>query len=94
MISTNRNLFLDHLLDATQGTAFISIAECQSDPFGAGSARSTDSMDVILRFHREVIVDDVRDVVDIDAASGDVGGDQDSRPSITETVEGSLTSGL
>ncbi len=46
MISTNRNLFLDHLLDATQGTAFISIAECQSDPFGAGSARSTDSMDV------------------------------------------------
>ena len=94
MIRANRNLFLDHLLNATQGTAFISIAERQSNPFSASSARSTNSMDVVLGLHRQVIIDDMRNVIDIDATGSNISGDQDSRPSIAETVQGSLPSGL
>jgi len=35
-------------------------------------------MDEVFGFLREVVVDDVRDVVHVDATSGDVGGYEDA----------------
>src|SRR5262249_26639663 len=39
---------------------------------------AADSMDEVFGFLREVVVDDVRDVVHVDATSGDVGGYEDA----------------
>ena len=44
-------------------------------------------MHVILGMHREVEVDHVRDPFDVDAARGDVGGDEHSRASRFERVQ-------
>ena len=42
----------------------------------ASATGTADTMDVILRFHRQAIVDDVRDAGDVDAARGHVRCDQ------------------
>ena len=42
----------------------------------AGSRRSPDAMDISLGRLRQLVVDDMRHAVDIDAARGNVGGDQ------------------
>ena len=46
-------------------------------PDAAGAAGAADAVDVALAVLGRVEVDDVRDAVDVDAAGGDVGGDQD-----------------
>jgi hypothetical protein len=43
-------------------------------------------VDIALRIVRQVVVDDVRDVVDIDSASGDVGRDEDMDAAPLEAV--------
>ena len=45
-------------------------------PAGARAARAADAVDVGLGHVGQVVVDDVRDAVDVDAARGDVGGHQ------------------
>ena len=52
----------------------------------AGGA--TDAVDVGLRRRGHVEVDDVGDVVDIDAAGGDVGGDENLGLSSPKRIEG------
>ena len=42
----------------------------------ASATGAADTMDVILRFHRQTIVDDMRDAGDVDAARGDIRCDQ------------------
>src|SRR5688572_12492214 len=42
----------------------------------ARSRRAADPVDVLLRVLRDVVVDDVGDIGDIEATRGDVGGDQ------------------
>src|SRR4051794_14600474 len=43
---------------------------------GAGARRAADAVHVVLGLGRRVEVDDVRDPGDVDAARGDVGGDE------------------
>ena len=47
-------------------------------PFGAGSACTADSVDVVFRAFRQVIVNDVHDVGDIESARSDIGRNQDT----------------
>ena len=47
-------------------------------------------MDVILRFHWQAIVDDVRDAGDVDAASGNVGCDQNFGAAITQRLQATI----
>ena len=47
-----------------------------ADAGAAGAARAADAVHVALAVLRRVEVDDVRDAVDVDAARGDVGGDE------------------
>ena len=94
MIRANGNLFLDHPFDPAQSTPFFVVAERQGDPFGTGSSGSSDAMHVVLGFNRQIVIDDMRNVVDIDATSGNVRCDEDSRPSVTKTVQCPLSCGL
>ena len=50
--------------------------EGDADAGAPGAAGRPDAVDVVLAGGRGVEVDDVRDVVDVDAAGGDVGGDE------------------
>ena len=45
----------------------------------AGAAGPADAVDVVLGDHRQLEVDDVRERVDVDAARGDLGRDQERR---------------
>ena len=46
------------------------------DALAAGPADPADAVDVGVRRRRHVVVDDVGEVVDVEAAGGDVGGDE------------------
>ncbi len=67
----------DEALERAQGAVIIRSDEADRVADGQGPARAADPVDVILRVHGKVVIDDVRDAVDIDAAGGDVGSHED-----------------
>ena len=60
----------------------------------AGPAGAADPVHVGLGVGRDVVVDDVADPLDVEAAGGDVGGDQDVELAGLELVDGALALGL
>ena len=58
------------------------------------AARTADAVDVDLLVFGALVVDDVRDVVDVDASRGDVGGDQDVDLAVTEGTQSLLAGAL
>src|SRR3954447_13756964 len=66
----------DQLLDVAQERPLLGVAERDRDAGGAGASRAADAVHVALRNIRQVVIDDVADAVDVDAAGGDVGRDQ------------------
>ncbi len=56
-------------------------------PVRAGARGAADAVDVLLGHVGQVVVDDVRDIVDVDAARGDFGGDENTRLALLEAVE-------
>ena len=75
------------LLDLAQQGAFAIIAERDRAARGAGARRAADAMDVSLGRLRQFVIHDMRHAVDVDAARGDVGRDQDARAAPAEIVE-------
>ena len=73
-----RNGDADQLLDVAQEGALLRVAERDRDAVGAGARGAADAVHVALGHVRQVVVDDVGDAVDVDAAGGDVGRDQDA----------------
>ena len=47
-----------------------------ASPCVAGATGTTDAMDVVVRHHRQLVIDDVRELLDVKAARGDLGRDQ------------------
>ena len=94
MVLHNGNPLVDDPFDPSQQSPFFAITERECESFSTRARGATDSVDVIFGFHRQVKVDDVRDVVDVDAACRDVGCDEDSRPPVTEAVQRALPRGL
>ncbi len=66
--------------------------ECIASPLRA--TRASDAMNVRIRRVGHVVVDDVRDAVDVESARGNVGGDHDGEVSSFETVQGLLALSL
>ena len=56
-------------------------------PVMPGAAGAADAVDIIVRLPRHVEVDDVADAFDVEAARGDVGGDEDVDLVVLEAVE-------
>src|SRR5688500_10675311 len=84
----------DEFLDVTQVLAFFGVAEGDGLAGGAGPAGAADAVDVGLGDVGEVVVDDVGDGVDVEAAGGDVGGDEDRRLFGFEGFHGPAALGL
>ena len=53
----------------------------------SGPARPADPVDVVLGDHRQLVVDDVRQLLDVEAARGDLGRDEDRGAAGLEVVE-------
>ena len=53
----------------------------------AGAAGAADAVDIIVRMPGHVVVEDVADALDVEAAGGDVGGDEDVDLVILEAVQ-------
>src|SRR5712664_3866237 len=74
-------------LDALELAAFAAVAERQRDARGAGARGAADAMDVALGVGRQLVVDDVRHAHHVDAARGEIGGDQYAGLAAAEIVE-------
>src|ERR1700688_770390 len=67
----------DQLFDVAQIAHFFAACDQRDrDPLGAGARGAADAMDVGLGDVGKVEIHHMRDAVDVDAAGGDVGGDQ------------------
>src|SRR5437762_3477012 len=74
-------------LDALELAALARIAERQRDARSAGARGAADAMDVALGVGRQLVVDDVGHAHDVDAARGEIGGDQHAGAPAAEIVE-------
>ena len=76
--------------DRLQIRPLFAVAERHGDARRPGPAGAADAVDVRLRLVRQVVVDHVRDAVDVDAARGHVGRHQHRRPVALEVRQRSL----
>ena len=70
------DLLLGEALDAAQQPVLARLGERDRGAVAAGAAGAADPVHVRLGGRRHVVVDDVREVLDVEAARGDVGGDE------------------
>ena len=81
------DLTADQLLDRGEHPSLAGLDQAQGHALASGTTHATDAVHVGLRAHRQVVVDDVRKEVDVQATSRDIGGDEQlafpdrSRPS-------------
>ena len=68
----------DELFNVAQEGGLLRIAERDRHPGGAGARRAADAVHIAFRNIGHVIVDDMGDAVDVDAARRDIGCDQDA----------------
>jgi len=80
--------------DFVQIVGFLRGGEGGGHAAGGGASGAADAVDEVFGFFGHVVVDDVGDVGDIDAAGGDVGGDEDAVVSLSEAAQGGVALGL
>ena len=78
-------------LDTLELAALAAVAERDRNARGAGARGAADAMDIALGIRRQLEVDDVGHAVDVDAARGEIGGDQHARLAAAEVLERLLT---
>ena len=69
------------------GTLFLYV-EGGSRTMSPGAARAANAMDEAFGHFRQVVIDDMSDVLDVDPAGSDVGGDQDAKTALLEGGKG------
>jgi hypothetical protein len=84
----------DEALDRPQLTTLIRIAQRDCDAPSAGAGRAANAVHVSLRDVRQLIVDYVRHLIDVEAAGGNVGRHQRSHPRHAQVRERTLALGL
>src|SRR5690606_22685094 len=85
-----RDLLLDVGLDVRQAHRIALAGEADRIALLAQARGAADAVDVVLGVERQVVVVDVLDAVDVQAAGGHVGGDQDLQLALLEAVEQGL----
>ncbi len=82
---TDLDLLLREILDGAKQPMLARLHQRDGHPFPAGPAGPADSMHVGLRRRRHIVVEDVRELPDVEAARRHVGGDQQVRRRIPES---------
>ena len=70
------NFAVDEILNGVGVFDFVGGEDGEGVSFFFGSAGSANAVDIIFRVFRDAVVDDVGDAGDVNATSGDVGGDE------------------
>src|SRR3954453_18998526 len=83
-----RNGLADQLLDRGHRLGIEGGDDGDRSPGAAGAAGTTDAVNVVVGMMRHIEVEDVADDGDIEAAGGDVGGDQHRNLPLSKLVEG------
>ncbi|ENN88030.1 hypothetical protein RHSP_50969 [Rhizobium freirei PRF 81] len=83
----NGDLDAHQALDVAQQADFVRSAEGDGDAVAAGARGTADAVDIGVGHFRQVEVVDMRNAGNVDAAGGDVGGDENADVTITETLE-------
>src|SRR5690242_11389717 len=78
----------DKAFERAQGVLILRRHKADGIAHRVRAARSADAVNIILGVHGEIIIDDVRDAVHIDAPRGDVGGDQHAHGTRLEILQG------
>src|SRR6185437_7833563 len=81
------DLAIDELLDRAEQRPVLRTDERDRLARGARAAGAADAVHVILGNVREIEIDDVRQLLDVEAARGDVGRDQHLHLAFLEVVE-------
>ena len=83
----DRDLLADEFLDRLERERARLVHEADRLAARPRARRPADAVHVVLGVLRQVPVDDVAHRLDVQAARGDVGGDQDRQPAFLEVVE-------
>jgi hypothetical protein len=79
------------LLNITQHTNVLGGDKVDGNTLTTETATTTNTMDVVLAVGGEIVVDDERDLLDVDTTGEQVGGDEDTGRSRTELLHEELT---
>ena len=82
------------LVDERPAVQVVPVDEGDRDAGVAGAGGAADAVQVGLLVLGALVVDDVRDVLDVDAAGGDVGGDEDVDLAVAERAQRLLAGAL
>ena len=88
------NTALEDSLDIAQQAVFVRRDQRNRLPGRARPARAADAMHVVLRHVGQLVIDHLRQLLDVEAAGRDFGGDQRGHLSALEHVERFDASGL
>lgn len=86
------DLSVVELFDITEHADIVGGDKVDSDTLSPESATTTDTMDVVLAVGGEIVVDDERDLLDINTASEQVGRDEDTGRAGAELLHEHFTS--
>jgi hypothetical protein len=89
-----RDRTLGKSLQHAQTTTLLRSDKDQRFPAATGASGSSDSMYVGIEISREIKVDDVADVIDVEAARGDIGCNHHTDSLITQTLQNRRTLSL
>src|SRR5471030_2995443 len=92
--NVDRNQLLGEAFDALDVHAFSVVHQRDRQAVAAGAAGAADAVEVVFRELRQVVVEHVGDRRHVDAAGGDVGGDQDLDLATAQAVQGAVTGAL
>ena len=86
--------FVDETFDRGERVALIGANEHVGNAVATHSAGATDPVDVVFGVVGNVEIDDVADSANVDAATDDVGGDQDGNRAVAKSAHDAIASGL
>ena len=66
----------ERTFNITEHADIVGGDEVDGDTFASESSATTDTMDVVLPVCGEIVVDDQRNLLDIDSTGEEIGGDQ------------------
>src|SRR6185369_7892693 len=89
-----RNLAFGEAFDFLPEPFLVQAHQADGGAVVAGPAGAADPVHIVFRHVRDFVIHHVRQVVDVDAARGDVGGDQCADVSALETGQGLRAGGL
>ena len=90
VIRSHRDRSADQPFDGSKVRHFITIAKGNGGAGSANAAGSADAVHVRFRLVRQIVIHHVRDIIHIDPARRDVGGDQHRGFALLEIFQGAL----